>query len=153
MQNSSNPLPKSECASEGLQPSVLAGKSEESNAARKKKPTQPQQIPLTEEQSERSHDTIQLYKHFEDMHLHEEILRGVFAYGYENPSTIQQQAVVPCVQGRDVVIQAQSGTGKTATFTIALLQQLDTTNNRCQVSSYRPGSAVYIFSLLIFSSV
>ena len=76
---------------------------------------------------------ITLFDSFETMGLCDEILRGVYAYGYEKPSAIQQRAIVPCTQGRDVVAQAQSGTGKTATFSIALLQQIDTSKNVCQV--------------------
>ena len=59
------------------------------------------------------------------MNLHEKLLRGIYAYGYEKPSAIQQRAIVPCLQGHDVIAQAQSGTGKTATFATAVLQRLD----------------------------
>ena len=77
-----------------------------------------------------------VYDDFEEMGLSDALLRGVFAYGYEKPSVIQQRAIVPCMQGRDVVAQAQSGTGKTATFSIAMLQQLDTKSQHCQVSIF-----------------
>lgn len=63
---------------------------------------------------------------FEDMNLNNELLRGVFAYGFERPSAIQQRAIAPCIKGHDVIAQAQSGTGKTATFSIAVLQNIDT---------------------------
>jgi translation initiation factor 4A len=62
---------------------------------------------------------------FELMGLHPDLLRGVFSYGFEKPSSIQAKAIVPLSKGRDLVAQAQSGTGKTATFGIAVLQQLD----------------------------
>ena len=64
---------------------------------------------------------------FDDMGLREELLRGVYAYGFEKPSAIQQRAIVPCLKQRDVIAQAQSGTGKTATFAISILQQIDMT--------------------------
>ncbi len=54
----------------------------------------------------------------------EELLRGIYAYGFEKPSAIQQRAIVPSIKGHDVIAQAQSGTGKTATFSIAILQQV-----------------------------
>merc|ERR1719158_1503203 len=60
------------------------------------------------------------------MDLREELLRGIYAYGFEKPSAIQQRAIVPCIKGMDVIAQAQSGTGKTATFSIAVLQKIDT---------------------------
>lgn len=62
---------------------------------------------------------------FEDMMLEENLLRGIFAYGFERPSAIQQQAIVPCIKGFDVIAQSQSGTGKTATYVIAALQRID----------------------------
>jgi len=62
---------------------------------------------------------------FDGMGLREDLIRGIYAYGFEKPSAIQQRAVRPIVKGRDVIAQAQSGTGKTATFAISVLQSLD----------------------------
>jgi translation initiation factor 4A len=62
---------------------------------------------------------------FDDMNLCENLLRGIYAYGFEKPSAIQQRAIMPCVTGKDVIAQAQSGTGKTATFSISVLQLLN----------------------------
>ena len=76
-------------------------------------------------------------ENFDDMNLREELLRGVYAYGFEKPSAIQQRAIVPCVKGHDVIAQAQSGTGKTATFSISILQQIDTKLAQCQVHKYQ----------------
>lgn len=45
---------------------------------------------------------------------------------FEKPSAIQQRAILPITKGRDVIAQAQSGTGKTATFSISILQSIDT---------------------------
>ena len=47
-------------------------------------------------------------------------------HSFERPSAIQQRAIVPVIKGHDVIAQAQSGTGKTATFSISILQQIDT---------------------------
>jgi translation initiation factor 4A len=58
------------------------------------------------------------------MELKPELLRGVYAYGFERPSAIQQRAIIPVVKGNDVIAQAQSGTGKTATFSISILQRV-----------------------------
>uniref|UniRef100_A0A674E8I0 RNA helicase n=1 Tax=Salmo trutta TaxID=8032 RepID=A0A674E8I0_SALTR len=62
---------------------------------------------------------------FDEMALRETLLRGIYAYGFEKPSAIQQRAILPCIKGYDVIAQAQSGTGKTATFAISILQQID----------------------------
>jgi len=77
-------------------------------------------------------------ENFDDMNLKEELLRGIYAYGFEKPSAIQQRAIVPCVKGHDVIAQAQSGTGKTATFSISILQQIDTKNASCQALVLAP---------------
>ena len=69
---------------------------------------------------------------FDDMDLREELLRGIYANGFEKPSAIQQKAIMPVLSGRDVIGQAQSGTGKTATFTISMLQKIDESLNEVQ---------------------
>jgi superfamily II DNA/RNA helicase len=66
---------------------------------------------------------------FEDMNLDERLLRGIYGYGFEVPSIIQQQGIPPLKNGNDTIAQAQSGTGKTATFSIGLLGCVDTTVN------------------------
>lgn len=75
---------------------------------------------------------------FEDMNLKDDLLRGVFAYGFERPSAIQQRAIAPCIKGHDVIAQAQSGTGKTATFSIAVLQNINTSTPACQALILAP---------------
>jgi translation initiation factor 4A len=62
---------------------------------------------------------------WDELPLNENILRGIYGYGLERPSPIQSKAILPVIQGHDVIAQAQSGTGKTATFTIASLARID----------------------------
>jgi translation initiation factor 4A len=69
---------------------------------------------------------------FDEMELPEELLRGIYAYGFEKPSAIQQRAIRPTILGRDLIAQAQSGTGKTATFAIGTLAKLDPKLRECQ---------------------
>jgi len=64
---------------------------------------------------------------FDNMDLKEELLRGIYSYGFEKPSLIQQKAIKPLISGRDIIGQAQSGTGKTATFSVGVLQRIDVT--------------------------
>lgn len=51
----------------------------------------------------------QVVENFDEMNLKEELLRGIYAYGFEKPSAIQQRAILPCIRGLDVIAQAQSG--------------------------------------------
>ena len=76
---------------------------------------------------------VDVYESFEDMGLNENLLRGVFSMGYERPSFIQSKAIMPFVEGNDVIAQAQSGTGKTATFSISILQKINQKSKETQV--------------------
>jgi len=69
---------------------------------------------------------------FDDMELSEELLRGIYAYGFVSPSIVQQKAIFPIKKAHDVIIQSQSGTGKTGTFAIGLLSRIDTSNDKVQ---------------------
>lgn len=75
---------------------------------------------------------------FDKLDLKEDLLRGIFAYGFEAPSAIQQRATKAIIARRDVIAQAQSGTGKTATFSIAILQRVDTSVRECQALILAP---------------
>jgi len=75
---------------------------------------------------------------FDAMELNEELLRGIYAYGFEKPSAIQQRAIRPTILGRDLIAQAQSGTGKTATFAIGTLAKLDAKLRECQALILAP---------------
>ena len=75
---------------------------------------------------------------FDAMGLKEELLRGVYEYGFEKPSAIQQRAVRPIVEGRDVIAQAQSGTGKTSMVALALCQAVDTKSRDVQALVLSP---------------
>jgi len=75
---------------------------------------------------------------FDQMELPEELLRGIYSYGFEKPSAIQQRAIKPTMLGRDLIAQAQSGTGKTATFAIGTLAKLDPKLKDCQALILAP---------------
>lgn len=72
------------------------------------------------------------------LHWRKRIIIITFLTGFEKPSAIQQRAIKPIMKGRDVIAQAQSGTGKTATFSIAILQSLDFTMRETQVLCLSP---------------
>jgi superfamily II DNA/RNA helicase len=80
---------------------------------------------LEEESNLNVEDTIQRYETFDAMILREELLRGIYAHGFDIPSAIQKIAIDPIIKRRDMIAQAQSGTGKTGAFTIGSLQIID----------------------------
>ena len=75
---------------------------------------------------------------FDDLNLSDQLLRGVYGYGFQIPSTIQQLAIKPIQQGRDVIAQAQSGTGKTGAFLISALSKVDKRLHEPQVLIMSP---------------
>ena len=75
---------------------------------------------------------------FDNMNLKNNLLRGIYSIGFEKPSYIQQRGILPIIKGRDIIAQSQSGTGKTATFTIGALQLLDETKAETQILIIAP---------------
>ena len=69
---------------------------------------------------------------FDELNLKPDLLRGIYGYGFEKPSIIQQKAILPIIRGNDVIAQAQSGTGKTAAFAIGTLQLVDPQKDEIQ---------------------
>jgi translation initiation factor 4A len=75
---------------------------------------------------------------FDNLNLKDDLLRGVYSYGFENPSKIQSLAVPKIVSGKDLIAQAHSGTGKTGAFSIGSLQKMDETKKETQVLIISP---------------
>jgi len=83
-------------------------------------------------------DEVKVTSSFDSMGLKEELLRGIYAYGFEKPSAIQQRAIAPILRGRDVIAQSQSGTGKTTIFCVGVLQAISTKSNETQALVLSP---------------
>ena len=90
--------------------------------------------PLTPEEIKRREEYLIPIETFDDLgkELDLKIVRGVMSYGFETPSLIQQKAIRPILGGYDVIAQAQSGMGKTATFCIGALGRIDMAQNQIQ---------------------
>ena len=71
-------------------------------------------------------DNLKLYETFDEMGLNDSLVRGIYSYGFEQPSKIQQLSIVPMSKHTDILAQAQSGTGKTGAFTVGSLSIVDT---------------------------
>jgi translation initiation factor 4A len=83
------------------------------------------------------YDSVDI-KNWDELEIVPQLLRGIYAYGYETLSPIQKKAIVPILNGRDVIGQAQSGTGKTATFSIGALNSVDLQSKTTQVLVLSP---------------
>ncbi len=88
--------------------------------------------------SEPVDEIIKSVEKWDEFDLKDDLLRGIYAYGFENPSQIQKTAILPIVQGRDVIAQAPSGTGKTGAFTIGSLQHVDVKTPVTQIMILAP---------------
>lgn len=75
---------------------------------------------------------VQIFNNWDDLDLHPNLLRGIYAHGFEKPSPIQSKSIYPILQGVDLIAQAQSGTGKTASFSIGALSRIDISDNSTQ---------------------
>jgi translation initiation factor 4A len=84
---------------------------------------------------------------FEDLNLNENLLKGIYSYGFEKPSKIQEKGIKAILTGKDCIIQAQSGTGKTATYLLSALNLIDVKKKHCQVLIVSPtrelGNQIY----------
>lgn len=76
---------------------------------------------------------IKIFEKWDDMNLKDNLLRGIYSHGFEDPSPIQKKAIIPIVKKNDVIAQAQSGTGKTGAFAISTLELIDESlnDNQC----------------------
>lgn len=80
----------------------------------------------------------QIINSWDDFDIKTELLRGIYSYGFENPSEIQKRAILPIIQKHDVIAQAQSGSGKTGTFSISALQLINVEIKAIQVIIIAP---------------
>lgn len=76
---------------------------------------------------------LKVYETFDEMGLSDALLRGIYSYGYERPSKIQQLAIVPIKERNDILAQAQSGTGKSCSFIVGSMSVIDVSIQKLQV--------------------
>ncbi|CAD6248859.1 unnamed protein product [Miscanthus lutarioriparius] len=81
---------------------------------------------------------VEVVSSFDQMGIKDDLLRGIYGYGFEKPSAIQQRAVLPIINGRDVIAQAQSGTGKTSMISLTVCQIVDTAVREVQALILSP---------------
>ncbi|MFA9380452.1 MAG: DEAD/DEAH box helicase [Acetanaerobacterium sp.] len=90
---------------------------------------------------------------FQDLELSEEIQRGIKAMGFEETTPIQTVAIPAIMEGRDIIGQAQTGTGKTCAFAIPAIEMLEENTGRVQVLVLCPTRELAIQTAEEFSNV
>jgi translation initiation factor 4A len=94
-----------------------------------------------------------LIQAWDQMDLKDDLLRGIFAYGFDTPSEIQKKAILPLISGKDLIAQAQSGSGKTGTFVIGTLQRIDISLNKTQALILAPTHELVKQTATVFQSL
>ena len=97
--------------------------------------------------------SAEIFNNWDEFNMNEDLLRGIYAYGFEKPSPIQQRAIKPLIDKKDIVAQAQSGTGKTATFAIGALANVDISNRSTQVLVLSPTKELTIQTADVFKGL
>ena len=85
-----------------------------------------------------TNEEIKNFDTFEELNLSENTLKGIYAFGFEKPSQIQQKAIRPVIDGRSLIAQSQSGTGKTGTFLISSIEMVDKNMKQPQIIILSP---------------
>ena len=85
-----------------------------------------------------SNNVLEEINDWDELKIHRDLLKGIYAYGFEKPSSIQKKGILPIINKEDILAQAQSGTGKTGTFTIGALANLNLKVNSPQVIILSP---------------
>jgi len=81
---------------------------------------------------------IRIYNTWDELDLNPDLLRSIYGHGFEKPSPIQSKGIAPIKEGRDIIAQAQSGTGKTGCFTVGALSRVNVQENSSQVLIMAP---------------
>lgn len=106
-----------------------------------------------QEETEMVSDEVNVVDSFDDMNLDEQLLRGIYSYGFEKPSIIQSKAILPFISGRDLIAQSQSGTGKTGAFTIGCLSRIELNNKTVQAIVLSPTRELAEQTMNVFNNI
>lgn len=111
-------------------------------------------VPVTEQSpTEETSTEVKVVEKWDEMSLPDDILRGIFASGYENPSPIQKRAICPMLTDRDLIAQAQSGTGKTATFSIGSMCRIDLSQSSVQILCLSPTRELALQTASVYKTI
>jgi superfamily II DNA/RNA helicase len=100
-----------------------------------------------------SRDSFCEINNWEDLDISSDLLRGIYGYGFERPSPIQAKAIGPIINKKDVIAQAQSGTGKTAAFSVGALSMVDLSKMETQILIMSPTRELTKQISLVISSI
>ena len=105
------------------------------------------------QEEEEPFDTSYEIKSWDELDMDNNILRGIYSHGFEKPSPIQQKAIKPIIMRKDIIAQAQSGTGKTAAFTIGALSIIDLNDRNTQVLILSPTRELSVQTASVITNI
>jgi superfamily II DNA/RNA helicase len=100
-----------------------------------------------------STDSFSEIRNWDELEISSDLLRGIYGYGFERPSPIQCKAITPIIKGKDIIAQAQSGTGKTAAFSVGALSLVDLSKMETQILIMSPTRELTKQISLVISSL
>ena len=100
-----------------------------------------------------TYDELYQINSWDEIEMEPAILRGIYSYGFENPSPIQKKAIKPIIMGKDIIAQAQSGTGKTAAFSVGALACVNLKENNTQVLVLSPTRELTVQTANVMTSL
>ena len=100
-----------------------------------------------------STDSFSEIRSWDELEISSDLLRGIYGYGFERPSPIQCKAITPIIKGKDIIAQAQSGTGKTAAFSVGALSLVDLSKMETQILIMSPTRELTKQISLVISSL
>jgi translation initiation factor 4A len=100
-----------------------------------------------------TYDSSYEFNSWDELEITPDLLRGIYAYGFETPSPIQKKAIIPLIMKKDIIGQAQSGTGKTATFTIGALSNVNLEDKNVQVIVLSPTRELSVQTANVFKGI
>jgi superfamily II DNA/RNA helicase len=117
------------------------------------KTTTAEKIENTTNTPNSNNDSEPEFETWDELDIKPDLLRGIYNYGFEKPSPIQRKAIRPIIEGKDIIAQAQSGTGKTATFTIGALQLVNLNNTDPQILVLSPTRELATQTALVMEGI
>lgn len=112
--------------------------SDQDNAQIKEETNETKEIEKTDENNSNGLLEPESFAKWDELDINPAILRGIYSYGFETPSPIQSKSIISIVKGKDIIAQAQSGTGKTAAFSVGALSRVNVNLKTNQVLILSP---------------
>ena len=100
-----------------------------------------------------SKEDITEINNWDELDIKTNLLRGIYGYGFEKPSPIQKKGIKPMFNKKDIIAQAQSGTGKTGCFAVGTLQLIDTSKKQSQALILSPTRELSIQTYNVINSI